>query len=57
VSKAKPFSIKPNSIPWRVQINVIQMEARLSRELTPSSKMFRMMNGIPQILIIVSLEQ
>jgi hypothetical protein len=32
----------------------VQLEARLSRELTPSSRMPRMMSGIPQIPIIVS---
>jgi hypothetical protein len=54
VNRAKPFSIRLDSIPHRVQMNVVQMEARLSREFTPSSRMPRMMNGIPQILIIVS---
>jgi hypothetical protein len=54
VNRAKPFSIRPNSIPHKIQMNVIQMEVRLSREFTPSSRMPRMMNGIPQISIIVS---
>jgi hypothetical protein len=46
VSKEKPFYVRRNSIPQRIQMNVMQIGARLSRELTPSPKMLRMVNGI-----------
>jgi hypothetical protein len=36
---------------------VVQLEAKSSRELGPSSRMPIMMSGIPQIPIIVSQEQ
>lgn len=38
-------------------MNVVQLEARLFRELTPSLKVFKMLNGIPQISTIVSQKQ
>jgi len=37
-------------------MNVIQLEARMSKEFTPSSVRLRMMNGIPQIPTIISQE-
>jgi hypothetical protein len=38
-------------------MNVVQLEARLFRELTPSFKVLKMMSGIPHIPIIVSQKQ
>jgi hypothetical protein len=38
-------------------MNVVQLEARLFRELTPSLKVHKVMSGIPQIPIIVSQKQ
>ncbi len=38
-------------------MNVVQLEARLFRELTPSFKVLKMMSGIPHIPIIISQEQ
>jgi hypothetical protein len=38
-------------------MNVVQLEVKSSKKLTPSSRMLKVMNGIPQILIIVSKEQ
>jgi hypothetical protein len=41
------FFVKLNSIPKIVQINVVQLEAKSSKKLTPSSRMPKMMSGIP----------
>ncbi len=51
VSRVKPFFVRLNSIPYIVQTNVVHI--RLFKELTPSLRMPKMMNGIPQMLIIV----
>jgi hypothetical protein len=47
LNRVEPFSIRPNSIPQIVHMNVVQMEARLFRKFTPSLRMLRMMSGIP----------
>ncbi len=38
VSKTKPLSVRPNFIPQRVHMNVVQLEATTSRKFTPSSR-------------------
>jgi hypothetical protein len=38
-------------------MNVVQLEVKSFKKLMPSSRMPRVMNAIPQILIIVSQEQ
>ncbi len=57
VSRTKPFFVKPYSIQQKVQMNVVQLEVRMSKELTTSSSKLRLINAILQIPIIVSQEQ
>jgi hypothetical protein len=38
-------------------MNVVQLEAKMSKEFTPSSIRLKLMSGIPQIPTIVSQEQ
>jgi hypothetical protein len=56
MTKAKHFPVRPNFIQQRVRMNDVQLEVRMSKKFTPSSSKLKLMNGIPQIPIIVSQE-
>jgi hypothetical protein len=47
VNIRKLLSVTLNFIAKIVQMNVVQLKAKSSKKLTPSSRMLKMMRGIP----------